>query len=66
MVDETITETPVWLDNPTVSPTFDVYFDKRAISQIGSKGLLVFHTHNDNNTVEALPWGVIYLPLVFR
>ncbi len=57
---------PVWLDNPTYSPTFDVYFDRRAIDQIGSKGLLVFHTHNDGNTVEALPWGTIYLPIIFR
>lgn len=66
MVDETITEMPVWIDNPTYSPTFDIYFDKRAINQIGSKGLLVFHTHNDGNTVEALPWGMVYLPLITK
>ncbi|PWH18606.1 MAG: hypothetical protein DDG59_05595, partial [Anaerolineae bacterium] len=66
MVDETITGMPVWLDNPTYSTTFDVLFDKRNITQIGSKGLLVFHTHNDDATVEALPWGMIYLPLISK
>ncbi|MFN3307908.1 MAG: S8 family serine peptidase [Anaerolineales bacterium] len=63
---EATNQIPIWLDNPTYSPTFDVYYDRRAIDQIGSKGLLVFHTHNDGNTVEALPWGTIYLPIIFR
>lgn len=66
MVDESVTEMPVWSDHPTASPTFDVFFDKRAINKIGSKGLLIFHTHNKTNTVEALPWGLQYLPIIFR
>jgi len=66
LVDQTITELPVWLDNPAFSPTFDIYFDRRAVNRLGSKGLLIFHQHNDGNTVEAIPWGLVYLPLILK
>ena len=63
---------PVWLDDPALSPTFDITYDKSAITVGKTKGLLLLHHHNTaGNTAEVLPIAdvssfITYLPLIRR
>ena len=67
----TLTGIPMWPDDSTVSPTFDITYDKAAIATTQVKGLLLLHHHNAANTAEVLSFAptstyLYFLPLIMR
>ncbi|PKN93168.1 MAG: hypothetical protein CVU44_12125 [Chloroflexi bacterium HGW-Chloroflexi-6] len=53
-VDEGWYETPLWDDNVDYNPVFPIGFDKAAIEENNSKGLLILHLHNAVNSAETV------------
>lgn len=51
-VDEGWSGMPVWNDNASANPVFAIGYDKQAIADNNSQGLLLLHMHNANNTAE--------------
>jgi subtilisin family serine protease len=65
-VDTTLTGMPLWYDAPQYSPTFDITYDKAAIADNQSLGLLLLHHHNAENTAEILTFTYkTYLPVTY-
>jgi subtilisin family serine protease len=53
-VDEGWYEIPLWDDNAAYNPVFSIGYDKAAIEENGSTGLLILHLHNAVNTAEVV------------
>jgi subtilisin family serine protease len=60
------TNMPIWYDSPIYSPTFDITYDKTAMSDNQSRGLLLLHHHNAENAAQILTQGIMFLPLIGR
>ncbi len=62
----------MWNDDVAFSPTFDIKYDKSAITVGKTKGLLLLHHHNAaGNSAEVLPITdvssfTLYLPIIMK
>ncbi len=62
----------MWYDALAYSPTFDITYDKSAITVGKTKGLLLLHHHNAaGNSAEILPITdvssfTLYLPIIMK
>ncbi len=54
---------PLWNDDSTYSPTFDITYDNTYLNST-TQGLLLLHLHNKTNTAEVVPVGAIPDPWV--